>query len=94
MYVEEKNLIEGDAVHHEDRYNDFNDEILLIRMLSTEGPRLIRGDVNKDNLEDFILLELQVIPVNYLFRNQEVVSGFSRTRHLTMTDHLKVHVAP
>ena len=56
MYVEEKNLIEGDAVHHEDRYNDFNDEILLIRMLSTEGPRLIRGDVNKDNLEDFILL--------------------------------------
>ena len=56
MYVEGKNLIEGDAVHHEDRYNDFNDEILLIRMLSTEGPRLIRGDVNKDNLEDFILL--------------------------------------
>ncbi len=49
-------LIDAAAVHHEDRYDDFNDEILLFRMLSTEGPRLLRGDVNKDNLTDFILL--------------------------------------
>lgn len=49
-------LIDAAAVHHEDRYNDFNDEILLIRMLSTEGPRVIRGDINKDKLTDFILL--------------------------------------
>jgi enediyne biosynthesis protein E4 len=43
------------AVHHENRYNDFDDEILLIRMFSTEGPRLITGDVNNDKLEDFVL---------------------------------------
>jgi enediyne biosynthesis protein E4 len=49
-------LIDAAAVHHEDRYNDFNYELLLIRMLSTEGPRLIRGDVNNDKLTDFILL--------------------------------------
>ncbi len=49
-------LIDPAAVHHEDRYDDFNDEILLFRMLSTEGPRVLRGDVNKDNLTDFILL--------------------------------------
>jgi len=49
-------LIDGAAIHHEDRYNDFDDEILLIRMLSTEGPRLIKGDVNNDKLTDFILL--------------------------------------
>ncbi len=49
-------LIDAAAVHHEDRYDDFNDEILLFKMLSTEGPRVIRGDVNKDNLTDFILL--------------------------------------
>jgi enediyne biosynthesis protein E4 len=49
-------LIDAAAVHHEDSYNDFNDEILLVRMLSTEGPRLITGDVNKDNLTDFVLL--------------------------------------
>jgi hypothetical protein len=51
-----ENLIDAAAVHHENRYNDFNDELLLIRMLSTEGPRLIRGDVNRDKLTDFILL--------------------------------------
>lgn len=56
IYDAQNNLIEGDAVHHENRYNDFNDEILLVRMLSREGPRIIKGDVNKDNLEDFILL--------------------------------------
>lgn len=49
-------LIDAAAIHHENRYNDFNDEILLLKMLSTEGPRLIKGDVNKDKLEDFILL--------------------------------------
>ncbi len=48
-------LIDAPAIHHEDRYNDFNDELLLVRMLSTEGPRLITGDVNKDKLTDFIL---------------------------------------
>jgi hypothetical protein len=57
LYEEADNqLINGNAVHHENRYNDFNDEILLVRMLSTEGPRIIKGDVNKDNREDFILL--------------------------------------
>jgi len=49
-------LIDRPAVHHEDRYNDFDDELLLVRMLSTEGPRLIKGDVNNDKLTDFILL--------------------------------------
>lgn len=43
------------AVHKENRYNDFNDELLLVRMLSTEGPILIMGDVNNDQLTDFVL---------------------------------------
>ncbi len=51
-----KRVIPGDAVHHENPYNDFNQEIMLTRMLSTEGPRLVMGDVNNDKLEDFVLL--------------------------------------
>ncbi len=51
-----KQVIRGDARHYENQYNDFNDEILLHRMLSTEGPRLVTGDVNQDKLDDFILL--------------------------------------
>lgn len=49
-------VFQGDPTHHENVYNDFNQEILLTRMLSTEGPRLVIGDVNQDKLDDFILL--------------------------------------
>ena len=49
-------VIRGDTRHYENQYNDFNQEILLTNMLSTEGPRIIIGDVNNDKLEDFILL--------------------------------------
>ena len=44
------------AAHRENRYNDFNQEGLLLGMLSTQSPRLIKGDVNQDELEDFMLL--------------------------------------
>ena len=49
-------IINGDARHHENVINDFDQEILLPRMLSTEGPRLVIGDVNADKLDDFVLL--------------------------------------
>ena len=52
----EKKLINRPAIHRENRYNDFDIELLLPRMLSTEGPRLIFGDVNGDKKNDFILL--------------------------------------
>lgn len=48
-------LVDDRAVHKENRYNDFDDEILLTRLLSTEGPRIISGDVNGDKLIDFVL---------------------------------------
>ncbi len=46
----------NNADHHENLYNDFKDESLLLRMFSTEGPKLVEGDVNGDKLTDFILL--------------------------------------
>jgi hypothetical protein len=49
-------IIQGDTRHQENRYNDFDHEILLWRMLSTEGPRIVKGDVNGDTREDFVLL--------------------------------------
>ncbi len=57
-YFEEagQKLIDHPAIHHENRYNDFDVELLLPKMLSTEGPRLITGDINNDKLTDFILL--------------------------------------
>ena len=49
-------LLKGNYNHKENSYNDFNQEKLLPRMLSTETPKLLVGDLNGDKLDDFLLL--------------------------------------
>jgi len=44
-----------DFKHQENEYNDFRKQILLPRLLSTEGPRLTSGDVNNDGLTDVFI---------------------------------------
>ena len=41
-----------DFVHRENDFVDFDRDKLIFHMLSTEGPRMARGDVNGDGLED------------------------------------------
>jgi len=43
------------ARHQENTYNDFDHERLMPHMLSTEGPKLIPGDVNGDNQTDILI---------------------------------------
>ena len=42
-----------DYTHLENKFVDFNRDRLTFHMLSTEGPRITKGDVNGDGLEDF-----------------------------------------
>ncbi len=44
-----------DFVHRENEFNDFQSERLLLRKLSTEGPKITLGDVNGDGLDDFYI---------------------------------------
>ena len=44
-----------DFKHVENEYNDFSKQILLPHMLSTQGPRMAKGDVNNDGLEDLFI---------------------------------------
>ncbi|MDR3715196.1 MAG: VCBS repeat-containing protein, partial [Puia sp.] len=44
-----------DFVHKEDDFSDFDREKLLFQMHSTDGPRIAKGDVNGDGLEDFYI---------------------------------------
>ncbi len=42
-------------VHREDEFNDFERDKLLYHMMSTEGTRMCKGDVNGDGLEDVFI---------------------------------------
>jgi hypothetical protein len=55
-------LFPGDIRHKENEYYDFSVEPLLHRMLSTEGPRLLSGDINGDNLTDILQLGAKGYP--------------------------------
>ncbi len=41
--------------HRENNYNDFDRQPLLLHMHSTQGPKISKGDVNNDGLEDFFV---------------------------------------
>jgi hypothetical protein len=47
--------INGDIYHKENDYKDFDNQRLIPKMLSTEGPKLAVADVNGDGLEDFFV---------------------------------------
>jgi hypothetical protein len=44
-----------DFRHRENIFSDFDRERLTFNMLSTQGPRIAKGDVNKDGLEDIYI---------------------------------------
>lgn len=62
-----EDIIPG-AVHHENTYNDFNQEALLLSMLSTQGPRILKKDLNQDGLEDILLLGAKDDPDKMYFQ--------------------------
>jgi enediyne biosynthesis protein E4 len=44
-----------DFIHRENAYVDFDRDKLIFHMLSTQGPRVAKGDVNKDGLDDIYI---------------------------------------
>ncbi len=49
------NLVGIDYVHEESNFVDFDRDKLLFHMVSTEGPRMAKADVNSDGLEDLFI---------------------------------------
>ncbi len=50
------------AVHTENNYVDYDSDRLMPHVLSTQSPKMIKGDVNGDKMEDFILLGAKEMP--------------------------------
>ena len=72
-----------DFIHKENDCNDFNRERLMYHMLSTSGPRMAKGDVNGDGLEDLFIcgasgqsgaLYLQSASGNFIKSNQKDIA--------------------
>lgn len=55
LFSESKDNYGIDFIHKENEFVDFDRDRLIFQMLSTQGPRIAKGDVNKDGLEDFYI---------------------------------------
>lgn len=53
--VFEPNKDSPDFIHKENVFVDFDRDALIYHMMSTEGPRMSKGDINGDGREDFFI---------------------------------------
>ncbi len=67
-------LFSVDSLHKENKYNDFNAEILLPYMLSTQGPKLASADINKDGVTDIFVGGANGYPGKIVMQNK---NGFA-----------------
>lgn len=64
-------LLKTPVIHQENRFNDFNKQVLLPHRMSTLGPALSIGDVNTDGLDDFYLGGSSTKPGQLFIQNRE-----------------------
>lgn len=65
--------------HNENKFSDFEAERLLLRKLSTEGPKITIGDVNGDGLTDFYISGANKQAGELYIRNEEEKSYFTKS---------------
>lgn len=55
VFRERSDQLKIDYTHVENDYVDFDRDQIIFHMISTEGPRMAKGDVNGDGLEDIFI---------------------------------------
>lgn len=71
-----------DFTHKENNYVDFDRDKLIFQMLSTQGPRIAKGDIDKDGLEDVYICGAKDQP-GALYR-QTAPGRFVKTNELLL----------
>lgn len=71
-----------DFIHAENKYADFDRDKLVFQMLSTQGPRIVKGDINKDGLEDVYICGAKDQP-GALYK-QTASGSFARTNEVLL----------
>ncbi len=54
-FIQSNNTHGLNFTHKENKYVDFDRDRLIFQMLSTQGPHIAKGDVNKDGLDDIYI---------------------------------------
>ena len=76
--------------HKEDAFNDFSNQYLIPHELSTEGPKIAVGDVNKDGLDDMYLCGAKNQPGALFIQTKDGHFIQSTTHVLKMTVRMKM----
>lgn len=81
-FVDVSDSLNVDFVHEENRFIEFNREVLIPHMSSTEGPKLAVGDVNGDGQDDFFVGGAKWQPAALYVQTD---NGFEKTRQPTFS---------
>jgi hypothetical protein len=82
VFTESRDNFGIDFIHVENNFVDFDRERLIFHMLSTDGPRMAKGDMNGDGLEEIYIcgakdqsgaLYVQQASGNFIRSNEEVL---------------------
>jgi hypothetical protein len=55
IFTEVAGSLGAEYIHKENQFKDFDRDRLIYHMLSSEGPKIAKGDVNRDGREDFYI---------------------------------------
>jgi hypothetical protein len=62
LFTDISSLVNLPYQHHENNFNDFDQQAFIPHLISTQGPKLAVADINGDGLEDFFVCGAQGQP--------------------------------
>ncbi|HMC85827.1 MAG TPA: VCBS repeat-containing protein, partial [Chitinophagaceae bacterium] len=85
LFTDITSLVNLPYQHHENNFNDFDQQAFIPHLISTQGPKLAVADINGDGLEDFFVCGAQGQP-GALFQQTRDGKFISTNQKLFLAD--------